>query len=479
MRALVPRLLVAVAAGVALLPIWGGCEAQRAYLELGEEIRSQAGDSVAFSATFDRGWLSSHAETRIGAGARAGRGRGGASTGGEPFELVLDHRVLHGPIAFAELLEGRLPRRLVRAVIDTTWTPDHPALSALRDALGDRPLIRARTHLFLDGSSRSEIESPPLESGEGAVRWAGVTGSIVGESAFQAEGFVEAGKLELRTDGGLFRVLGVAAQFEGAEWTQTLPRGELHFGIEEISLSGGKGGGGETGFALHGLRFSEVGGDDVVSGKYELVLGAGFERLEVGGERYGPGELEIVLRNLDVAALERFRATTAAVPSGDAAEEREAAVVEAARAALPALLASSPELELRVLRLDGPAGRLAASGRLGFDDVDPALLTSPLVAALALRAEAQLFVPGALLERVVTGVLDARTAEMDLDDADRADWTRRRKAEFLRGAVAGNLLRPTAGGFRLDLRYREGELVLNGRPTDPSTFAIAGLLGGR
>ncbi len=148
-KAVALLVLLGLAAG---LPYWGGLRAEREYERLvaslpsGERLR-------VIPVRYERGWLESTARMRV--------ELDGSSEDDDPgFRFFVDHRISHGPLAFAELLQGRIPTELVVAVVETDIRPEldeYPALPA-QDIIAVVNSVAGRLNTVLD-SIADEVPS--------------------------------------------------------------------------------------------------------------------------------------------------------------------------------------------------------------------------------------------------------------------------------------------------------------------------------
>lgn len=425
---LVPIVLVLVG-----IPVWGGCEAYRAYTGGIAELRHFVGSEVAVESAFHQGWLRSTAQTRL-----------SVPRGPDGLAVTLHHTITHGPIALGELLDGHLPGRPVRAIVDTV------ALPSGQDPKAAPAWLSVRMRMALAGPMRAEISSPPYRSADGSVSWAGATGLVLGPdpaaAAGELRGAIEAPRLTIDGVGGLLAVHDLAAEIEFGE-VGGLLLGSAGFSLGRVELVGLGGG-----ISARDLRFGQRTEQDVVDDTVRVVTTASLLGLDVGEDLYGPVKLELVLRNLDPGVLRELQRP----PSDEV--DAEARVLRL----VMQLLAHSPELELSRFELPSPYGAVHATARIGIDGSNPALQMGPLFALAALEVDADVRVPAKLLDQVVEASMstDVQAVHAGTKEAQRA----RRVGELAR---AGFIVREGAG-YRTRIELSEGQLRVNGRLVDPS-----------
>jgi uncharacterized protein YdgA (DUF945 family) len=433
------------------LPVWGGWQAQEAFVAAGERLNVVTSSRFEVHTAFHRGWLRSEAETRI-----------VPVDSQEAPGLTLRHTVVHGPIPLGEILAGRLPGRPVRAIVDTSIATG-PAEAGLS--------LRARARIELDGRTHVDLESMPFDSEDGSLHWEGVRGTLDSPDLDFARvvGVLEAPRLEVESAGSLLVVDDVAASLEMRALTDELPLGSFSLSVGLVELTGAAGE-----FRLRDFQWEQRGDEDVINETYGVTLSASLDHMELEGEPYGPGAFELVLRNLDPTALSRLRASMQAQ-----ADVSVAAGGDPSAATLPdlkgvqRLLARSPELELVLLELTGPEGVLRARGRLRVDGGHPHLELGPMFVTSALEGTGDVFVPAGLLHRALDGY--AREQLEGEGAANAAMRVASRRQQWVGALIAAGLLESEREGYRLRVDYREGQLLLNGEPLDPEALRSARL----
>jgi uncharacterized protein YdgA (DUF945 family) len=413
-----------------LLPLWGGCEAQRTFEALDAPVTGGLPGEVEIETNFARGWLRSRAETRL-------RGAGG--------EEVLHHTLTHGPLPLAELLAGRAPWPPVRALIDTAWWPQSA------DTEVEEPWLEARTRVQLDDALQISVESAP-RSGEGLV-WGGLEASLVSPQPELAQGLLWAPQLELAVEGGRIALRDVAAELELIVEEGGIPLGSA---VLSIGLLSGAGPLGE--FGIEEARWELRAEDDPATGTCSFEWSAAVERVSSDAERYGPGEVRLVARRLDRDALSALIGAARAGATPDAA-------------ALQDLLAGSPELELDPFEMKGPDGALRARARLGIDGGDPRVAMGPVFAALAVEASAEIRLPVRWLHRMLDQVVSIQMQGVGAASAQQQVEIAALRSAWIRDLVSAGWLLRQGEAYRLALDYRGGQLLLNGRPLDPAAMA--------
>ncbi len=504
---IVGGLLLVLAALVLAAPFAMGFGIEHAYGELIRNAASQSQGRFSVESEFDRGWFRSTARTTI---------HLGPDSLPEANVVELAHSFSHGPIPLGEIAEGRSPVRLVYVVADTRYHVDPAELPNIAASLGDRPLVLVRFWLALDGQTDVWLEVPPIEVEGGGFVSAGLQGNLAIEPGdATAEGHFRqgriafedpTGKLELdsvRLDFGLTPLDPVTKRLDrtrlqgSVEFGGLLARGRtnqidiepsrIDFDNELAGTTVGAGtlsftlgaarawmnptGEGEPAYVLTPLAFEQqtvqTEGDPLQS----YTARSHFERLDTPSGAFGPGRLEVAVRNIDTRAWAALQAANDAIEQSALDENaRNQARLALINEHLPKVLGPSPELAIERLEIAAQAGTLSASGRLGVDASDPMMLGHPMMLMASIQADAQLRAPTALLDGMVDLYL-ADTVREDAGPLSEADIME--MASFMRMAMIGQLVSQgqlviDGSDYRFDAKYEDGLPYINGKPVDPS-----------
>jgi hypothetical protein len=462
-------ILVLVVGVLAFLPFYGGYEAQRAYVGLVDDMRMAARGQVGVESKFHRGWLRSTAVTRL----------LGASPEDPPvFEL--HHTFIHGPIPFGELLRGRLPTSFALAVVETDYRPDFAERSPWKEGLAGRPLVRLRTTVERGGWIKTVAESPAIhvQTVEGELTWEGIHGTAIATRDLEtSSGAIEAPSLELRSGGDVLRLKDASLEFDNETTANGLVDGVVVLSLAELSIESAGGTGG--GLLLRNWSFHETSDEDLAFDTYEIRLGTDFDEAVIDGDRFGPGAIEVALRNLQASGLRELREQLEAIAEQRQGHQEAAfSPLNVQMDALPRLFALSPEIVLTRFELASEGGELAGTARIGIDGEKAREMPMPLSLPEAVEADASIFVPATMFHRLAEaflmevsgndGPIPPNQTRQDLKA--QAALSRTRLVDSLLGA--GYVARES-GGYRVRLRLREGRLWLNGRPAGFGGFSPA------
>lgn len=484
-----------------------GLVLERVYGRIIDEAQAGSGGLYEISGVFQRGWLSSSAQTRLVFPDAAG---------GEPVELPLEHDVVHGPIPLAMLARGGNPLDWLLGRIVTEHHLSAERLPRIASALGGRPFVRAIARIGMTGIVDVELESPSFELEDGSVSSEGLEGELQlaprsgeasgtirlgavrvrdtqgvatldgstfefasepgqGDATGQLSGAWELGALALEGESGSLRLGSSSMRFEGesGQGASIAGRTEIELGTLEAKAPEGEP------IALRGLKLVERREVNPSTAHREFHANLSFEDLEVAGDRFGPGTVEAAIRNIDADAFEALREAAAAVEAaGDDEMKKMEAQMSLMSEQLPAFLSPSPEVALEKLHLVGESGALDASLRFGVDGSDPSMLGNPFMLLSKLQASASLDGPVAMLEAALDDYYERslRQEQPELDTASRAALAQATRVATLDKLTTDGTLIRKGDRYTLEARLEEGLPIINGVPADP-TF-LMGILPG-
>jgi len=455
------RPIIVLAAGVlAFLPFYGGYEAQRAYVDLVDGMRIGARGQLGIVSEFHRGWLRSTAVTRL-----------AGTSPDDPLDVELHHTFIHGPIPFGELLRGRFPTSFALAIVETDYRPEFAERSPWKEGLDGRPLVRFRTTIEPKGWIKTVVESPPIhvETADDELAWEGIHGTAVATRDFEtASGVIEAPSLEVRSGGEVLRLKAASIEFDNETTANGLLDGAFVLSLAELSVRSAGGPGSDL--LLRNGSFYGVNDEDLAFDTYEMRVGAAFDEAVIDGGRFGPGAIEVALRNLQASALRELgEQLEALAEQRQGPQEAAFSPLSARLDVLPKLVASSPEIVLTRLDLASEEGDLAGTARIGIDGEKARGMPMPLFLPLAVEADASIFVPATMFHRLAEAFLMSVSGNDGPIPPNQTRQDLKAQAALSRSETVSSLL--DAGylvrqddGYRIRLRLRDGQLWRNGRP---------------
>jgi uncharacterized protein YdgA (DUF945 family) len=508
MKKLVFSFLLFGLAGLGGFALWAGMSAQGHYRDWVHSL-GERGDLRVLETSFERGWMSSHAETKLELHGRSG----------DAFKVVLEllgaedirarigfrmsHQIEHGPLPLWQWAATGFRGAPVVAEVASVIELDHESQAELVAVMGRMPSIAAHTVVRSSGAGETRFSAPSQElesvtdAGPRAVAWKGMRGSLsfapgwgsfagtVRSPGFDAEGpalLLSATGMEWHLDVaasaglplgrsswrvGSLRIEPVGDGTEVAEVPEAGPEPDPE--EPAVAEQGPDSPVADAGAATEepepaqaadpfALVFSGLAigqSSQVGAGRFAGEAWIEVQRVDVGTASYGPGEVRIALSDVDADALLKLRRTTSRLEaqaeggqvSGEAAS---AAVAGEMLELMPELLALSPRLELSSLALGLPSGNLRGSGALWFDSVDGSPPTNVLDVMAGLGGKLDVEAPALAVDTFFAS-LPGVTEEAD-SGAELGDLRKR-----------GLVIRD-GGVYRTRARWHNGQITINGLP---------------
>ena len=370
------------------------------------------------------------------------------SDAGKPLTPLITNHIRHGPLPG---FQG-----VGQATVDTTFRFADAEKQAEYDKLfpGEKPAIH--TLVGLAGGTESLVSVPQGQTTRDGqtVAWKALAGTVqVSGGRVSTDmswpGLTSDGP-EGRADFSGFRLAGTT-QRSGPD--DRLGTGDMAFTADRLSFSGE---GQEV--SLGGLK---VASQTSQSGNfYDSVLKYGAAEVKVAGADLKNVQLDLGLRHLDRAALQRLLAVSREAQSGaragDTSGPTEAQTKELEAAGL-ALLRGNPKLTLDRLSVTQPSGEIVLTG-----EASAQRLAEQLAQGGAEDLRMMAAVPTALL-----GLLDVRLEgraprqaleELAALGGDAGDLTGN-----IQALVGGGYVREEGGQLSTELNLTDGRLTLNGQ----------------
>jgi uncharacterized protein YdgA (DUF945 family) len=455
--------LIFILIGLSTAPFWFGMEAEQVYQQL---LARPAPGGVSFThRSYTRGWLSSTAENVI-------------NVRGAPVELVATHHIYHGPFQFARLFGGEVDLTPVQAVITTRISiGTKGGDAALKDVLAQLPELVATTTIHLNGSGVIHLDLPSLKRSSpegGAIDWRGLSGDVHfdGEWKQFVVDMQSAGLVVNGPAGGNLSITNVGLHSNTQEDAHGLMLGDGQISIGQFSHN--------NSLTLDGLAFrgaTHASGDNV-----NLSLGYRVGSVQIAGQRHGPGELAVELRNLDGATLQRLQKEMDAIVQKNLPPEQARMMLTGKLMELLTQLArKSPEIEVTRLSFKSGDGELTGKGKLVVDGSDPNVAQNPLLLLVATHGDAELMLPPAMLRPFLAPFvekdLQASTGKrggISRDELARLTPEARNRVidralpMYLSRHPFTSMLVADNGRYKLVASLHQGKLLVNGQPWNPT-----------
>jgi len=189
--------------------------------------------------------------------------------------------------------------------------------------------------------------------------------------------------------------------------------------------------------------------------------------LGIADEYFGKGEFDLDFRNLDAGVLARLSNKYHEFSQQDPIPEQQAKILMGSILLMEAanFLQTGPELELKVLQLDGDQENMEGYAKIAVDNSQPLLLTNPTLLQEIIRAKVRLVIPESLLISYHTALLRAEhvRAKLIIATPKLRELAMARVKTLLMPFVSTNMLRYADHEYQLNASLEQGNLLINGK----------------
>ncbi len=386
---------------------------------------------------------------------------------GNPIKFNIIDDIYQGPFVFLGNPHLKTSLRPVLAVIRTRLAPGDPgeALKKMLEKIPELESSEVLTVLSTDGSAESYFDVPSFQKkfpdekgGQVEVEWRGFTAQCKFDLQLgEAAGSYSSPFLQVREQNQLLRVKDIQGDFNSHPGIKGISVGSAAFSIGSIEGMEKE----NPSFNLTSLGLKAESG---VSG--ETINGAlrlSFEKLNAGGMVQGPFEMEFEARKLDADVLSRFQRLVpefrkkAAEQNGNADAEIEKLFTQM----MVELLASSPEFEIKQLKITTDKGDLNGRAKLTFAGPGKKLAGNILALLGSIDASTELSVSEALLYLIAENIFREGSAQ----DPESAKMSAK---GLVMGLMASKYIISEGGSFKSSATFKHGILTVNGRKLDLS-----------
>lgn len=198
----------------------------------------------------------------------------------------------------------------------------------------------------------------------------------------------------------------------------------------------------------------------------------------VGDRQYGPGELTIVLRKLDLNALRKYEQRVNAISKRKRLPQEQASMMVAAETMklVANLSKRAPELEITKLSFKSPEGDLTGNAKFVLDGSNLNVSENAMLLVRAIQGEAALKIPLSMVKAILTpqirqdietykdqGRITSKEAAMltpkvmsrIVDEAYRS---------YLSRNAFTRLLVPAGSYYRISASFKQGKFLVNNKP---------------
>jgi uncharacterized protein YdgA (DUF945 family) len=416
------------------------------------------GDAAAELKSYDRGWFRSTA--RIELALAPDDAAQLADAAGTPLALDVLPIVVeyaHGPVAVLEGVHFGWYKMVVRPDVEA------PRVAELTQTLGVPYMFEFRGRSPYTGGLHFDADAPAftLPIDEALLTFSG--GTLAGTFAgARLDADAQVGSVELESPTGRFALRGLSASADNELVADYVMPGEASFSIASVSVTYPQST--TPVFEAANLRFRSDAALDAAGELLEMRVDYDLDSIRVEDNEVTAGALAIVVRNIDIAALEAY----SAVASDAAVAGDSAAIAAALGPHLERALERGPSLTLDPVRfryggepfeghieITTNPGRLPPAGTLSLDN--------PLILLGLVNTKAELRVSKPLAVELATLSARAQLANDPTIPPDQLDYMAEAQSGLMLTLLTSQgVLIEDGDAYRSSLDFTDGALTLNG-----------------
>lgn len=448
--------LVIIVIAFLALPFWFGKETEKTYLALLERLSRDSSVQLT-PKKYERGWLSSEAETSI-------------RYTGLPFEIIAHHHISHGPIPLDRLSTGVFSFTPVQARLVSQLSFTSPNANS-----SDFPPLTAELTFLLSGDGAGHAQLAPVKKTTAGqtLDWSGITADFNFDREWKKIQF------DLRmpslswsgaSDQGSFSLSQLSFRFNTREGVAGYFFGDAAFRLEQAEF-----GKNSDRVILQGMEVSSSSkpeGENVNFGlRYKL------DEARVAQERFGPAELSIEAHRLDAAALVKFKKEIDAIYRGNLPQSQSNMMVAGKTLTLLAALSKKePELEITRLSFNTKEGDIRGKAKFVLEKRGAGNLDNPIQLLTAVTGDLEFSIPTLVLKRMLAPSIrhdiEAYQRNGTLSAQDMAKLSPEAMSEIVDRVFPQYLLRndftrllvEEGDSYKFVLSVKRGQLLINGKP---------------
>lgn len=364
-----------------------------------------------------------------------------------------------------------------------------------------QPQLQLSVFVNYANQSQFQIEIPAfklvLKDGEGDVNWMGMNGDM----NISADLKKYNGKLTLTGFDIVKEKMKMAISMVTNDYALQKTDDGLYLGQAGLVLSDVKITQDET--PLFDLTLFKARNDShVTNDLFESSLTTSFEKILSQNKQYGPGLLEMSIKNLDAKVLAHLNTQANKLKTSTGTERQQ--ILFAMLPDLPKLFAKGASFEVSTLKLKVPEGDIAGHVAISLPKSDT---VNAFQIMQKIQGEGKLQIPSALVRQFLidslvhkalaesslqSKMMTQMTAESAIPEvkdesksgsvaqqnvAASSSETATQQATIeadkkLAGLVDAKLLNVQGQDYVIEVNLSEGKLTVNGQPFDPSTFKL-------
>lgn len=460
-RALTVIGIVILLLGLALAaaPYWLGMQTESAFNDAIKGMATRSGmPSKNFS--FSRGWMSSEARNEF-------------LLPTAPLVVNATHRIEHGPLPLSHLLSGEIAPALALIKTSLRFSPSADAPAGLSATLKSLPPLELETVLDLSGNGTSnlKIAAATRKRGKNTIRWAAGGGQMKFDRAWKKiEMDFSFPLLSVNSPRGKLAIKNVRLSSDMYEGTAGYMFGRNNFSIASIAM--------KPFVDIQDMKLSAI-----VQPKGQFVtmnISFGIKAMQIAKDRYGPGKLNLAIRNLDTKTLKQFESDMNRIYSRALPREQTQMMLAGKTLELAGKLSqSNPVIEITRLSFTAPGGELTGKAKFVIQGKEQDLSANPMLLLTAIKGSAELSMPQSLAKATVMPQIQRDISNLKTEGRLSASEVAKLTPEaldqiaaevyqqYLQESGFGRWFVKQKNNYRFSMSINRGQIVINGVPLRP------------
>lgn len=487
--------LVVILVALVLGSFYGmGLVTQRTLIRSVDLMNQSTGLSVTV-ADYQRHWFKSSAalDVKIHIPERVETNAEGKleSTPAQDFSLAVPVQIIHGPVIYSQ---SGVMFGLGLATSDLNLPKEVAEKIASQFAEQSiQPKFELSVFVTYLNQSRFQLSVPTFKlvfkEGNGEVDWLGMKGDMsVSSDLNRFHGQFTLDGIKVVKDKINGEMGSVTSDYSLKKTQDGLFIGEAGFSVPSVSIS-------QDNKPLFSLaQFKARTESSITDNLFEFSFKTSFDKVLAHDKQYGPGLLELSVKNLDAKVLAQLNAQANALKQTAGAQRQQ--TMFAMLPVLPKLFTQGPSFEISTLKLTMPEGDIDGHFAIALpksDNINPfqvmqmlegsgklqvpsEIVRTVLIESLKQKAVAETSPQGKMMPQAAPISKDAAAPSLPVDnDKNTADAMQQATAEAnkkLAALVEAKLLSVQGSSYVIEFQLSQGKFTVNGQAFDPGTFKL-------
>lgn len=476
MKKLIPAVLIVLLILAVGLPYFFGIKAENHYKEILKKVEKSA-NMVIKNKSYERGILQSVATNTF-----------EINKGEKTITINNTDTIIHGPINVPELLKGNISFKPFIAHVDSNVN----ILVPVKTDSGEQKILTIKmkgyTDVSFDRKSVSTYTIPKYKiirkRDNVTITWSGLDLEFIYDSKLKnIYSLLKSDFLEIKDENSNFSIKNINGKSSTENYNDDLSNilGNFEFDIGSIKFDSLN-----VHTELDNIQFS--GYSKSKDNKLTMGLKITNDKIKYNDYLLGPFIYELIIRNIDTAALIKLRNTTQELNNQDKNDAQNIQLMEL----LPELVKHSPSIEIAQLKLLSDMGSLDGNAKFTVKGDKPELLQNIFMIGSAIEAEASVTISKSLIDFIADEINfeenDDNDPELDIEsqlkitpqdeplntepiEEDDMDilLTERDKTRFdiylkIQELIDKNIIISDDQNFTFNAKLKSGQLLVNGKP---------------